>query len=334
MPTTGALRACRPSSRRTGPCRRRTGRRRRPPPSSPGLWGVAVMPTMGALSGLPPWSRSTGGTEGEEAAVGGHLPVALACGGWRSCPRSGHRVASRPSSRRTGRCRRRTGRRRRPPPSSPCRGGGGHAHDRGVEWHPAHRAVELGGAEGEEAAVAGHLPVALACAGGGQAHHRGRRAPCRPSSRIRRHCRRRRPHRPPPPPSSPGWSRARRGRCGRGRVGVRRCRHHHGRGLRCGNTLTTQLTGLTAHAVQVGAGTATLTQVGPSASTGEVLQNNAGADPSYSTATYPNTTVASQLLYSSSTKGIAGLSTANSAVLVTKSFGVPGWLFKFNEWTT
>ena len=90
-----------------------------------------------------------------------------------------------------------------------------------------------------------------------------------------------------------------------------------------GNTLTTQLTGLTNHAVQVGAGTATLTQVGPSASTGQVLQNNAGADPSYSTATYPSTTTINQLLYSSANNVVSGLSTANSAVLITSATGVP-----------
>ena len=55
-----------------------------------------------------------------------------------------------------------------------------------------------------------------------------------------------------------------------------------------GSTLTTQLTGLTNHAVLVGAGTATITKIGPTANTGAILQNNAGADPSYSTATYPS----------------------------------------------
>lgn len=90
-----------------------------------------------------------------------------------------------------------------------------------------------------------------------------------------------------------------------------------------GNTLTTELTGLTNHAVQVGAGTATLTQVGPSASTGQILQNNAGADPSYSTATYPSTTTINQILYSSANNVVAGLSTANSAVLITSATGVP-----------
>lgn len=56
------------------------------------------------------------------------------------------------------------------------------------------------------------------------------------------------------------------------------------------NTLTLQLTGLTNHAVLVGAGTATITKVGPSATAGQVFQSGgASADPSYSTATYPST---------------------------------------------
>jgi len=55
-----------------------------------------------------------------------------------------------------------------------------------------------------------------------------------------------------------------------------------------GSTLTTQLTGLTNHALQIGAGTATLTQLG-AGTTGQVLQTNTGADPTWSTATYPST---------------------------------------------
>ena len=55
------------------------------------------------------------------------------------------------------------------------------------------------------------------------------------------------------------------------------------------NSLTPQLTGLTNHTVLVGAGTATITKVGPG-SAGQVLQSGgASADPAYSTATYPST---------------------------------------------
>lgn len=89
------------------------------------------------------------------------------------------------------------------------------------------------------------------------------------------------------------------------------------------NTLTVELTGLTNHAVLVGAGTATITKVGPSASTGQILQNNAGADPSYSTATYPSTTTINQILYSSSANVVAGLATANQGVLTTGTTGIP-----------
>lgn len=90
-----------------------------------------------------------------------------------------------------------------------------------------------------------------------------------------------------------------------------------------GSTLTTQLTGLTDHAVLVGAGTDTITKIAATANTGAVLQNNSGADPSYSTATYPSTTTINQLLYSSSANTISGLATANNGVLTTNTTGVP-----------
>lgn len=162
-----------------------------------------------------------------------------------------------------------------------------------------------------------------------------------------------------------------------------------------GSTLTTQLTGLTNHNVLVGAGTATITNIAPSAtsgvplisqgaaadpifgtavvagggtgattltgiltgngtsaftastvtqhgvlvggasnavsstavgSTGQVLQANTGADPTYSTATYPSTTTINQILYSSSANTVAGLATVNSSSLSTSSTGVPTWL--------
>jgi hypothetical protein len=116
-----------------------------------------------------------------------------------------------------------------------------------------------------------------------------------------------------------------------------------------GSTLTTQLTGLTNHAILVGAGTTTITKVGPSATAGQVFQSGgSSADPLFSTATYPSvatgtgtilradgtnwaattatypaTTTVSQLLYSSSTNVVSGLSTANNGVLTTNGSGVP-----------
>lgn len=91
-----------------------------------------------------------------------------------------------------------------------------------------------------------------------------------------------------------------------------------------GSTLTTQLTDLTNHAILVGAGTATITNVGPSATTGQVLQSQgAASDPAFSTATYPATTTTNQLLFSSATNIVAGLASVNSAVLTTTTLGVP-----------
>lgn len=116
------------------------------------------------------------------------------------------------------------------------------------------------------------------------------------------------------------------------------------------NTETVQLTGLTNHAIQIGAGTATLTQLSPG-TTGQVLQTNTGADPTwstptypsasgsagvilrsdgtnnvYTTATYPATTTINQILYSSSANVIGGLATGNNGVLITSATGVPSFL--------
>jgi hypothetical protein len=88
------------------------------------------------------------------------------------------------------------------------------------------------------------------------------------------------------------------------------------------NTETVQLTGLTNHAIQIGAGTATLTQLG-AGTTGQVLQTNTTADPTWSTATYPSTTTINQILYSSSANVVGGLATANNGVLTTGTSGIP-----------
>lgn len=90
------------------------------------------------------------------------------------------------------------------------------------------------------------------------------------------------------------------------------------------NTETIQLTGLTNHAVLVGAGTATITNVGPTATAGQVLQSaGAAADPAFSTATYPLTTTINQILYSSAANTVTGLASANRGVVTTSSTGVP-----------
>jgi len=90
------------------------------------------------------------------------------------------------------------------------------------------------------------------------------------------------------------------------------------------STMSVQLTGLTNHAVLVGAGTTTITKVGPTATAGQVLQSAGGAaDPAFSTATYPLTTTINQLLYSSAANTVGGLATANRAVITTGATGIP-----------
>ncbi len=57
--------------------------------------------------------------------------------------------------------------------------------------------------------------------------------------------------------------------------------------------------------------------------TGKILQSNTSSAPSFSSASYPSSTTANQILYSSATNTVAGLSTANNAVLGTNGSGVP-----------
>jgi len=70
----------------------------------------------------------------------------------------------------------------------------------------------------------------------------------------------------------------------------------------------------TASAGAILSGTATANQV---------LLSGSSAAPAWSTATYPATTTINQLLYSSAANTIVGLSTANSATLITSAGGVP-----------
>jgi hypothetical protein len=92
-----------------------------------------------------------------------------------------------------------------------------------------------------------------------------------------------------------------------------------------GSTLTTQLTGLTANSVLYGLGTATIGLVA-SGTSGQVLQTNTGAAPTYSTATYPSTTTINQVLYSSAANTITGITAANNGLLITGTTGVPSIL--------
>ena len=70
----------------------------------------------------------------------------------------------------------------------------------------------------------------------------------------------------------------------------------------------------TASALAILAGTATAHQM---------LQSGSSTTPAWSTATWPATTTANQILYSNAANTVAGLTTANSSVLVTSAGGVP-----------
>lgn len=59
------------------------------------------------------------------------------------------------------------------------------------------------------------------------------------------------------------------------------------------------------------------------ATAGQIVRSGANAAPSWSTATYPATTTANRLLYSSANNVIADLATANNSVLATDGSGVP-----------
>jgi len=73
----------------------------------------------------------------------------------------------------------------------------------------------------------------------------------------------------------------------------------------------------TATAGAILAGTATARQM---------LQSGATAAPAWSTATWPATTTANNLLYSSAANTVSQIATANDGVLITSNTGVPSWL--------
>jgi len=73
--------------------------------------------------------------------------------------------------------------------------------------------------------------------------------------------------------------------------------------------------------VAVGYGGTGATSIGGN---GTLAQSN-GSIYTFTTATYPSTTTANQLLYSSATNTVGGLASANSATLVTNASGVPAW---------
>lgn len=86
----------------------------------------------------------------------------------------------------------------------------------------------------------------------------------------------------------------------------------------------TGLSTLTAHSLMVGNGTSNVAFVGPTSTSGQILQSaGALANPAFSTATYPSTTTINQILYSSANNVVSQLAAANQSVLTTGVTGVP-----------
>jgi len=92
------------------------------------------------------------------------------------------------------------------------------------------------------------------------------------------------------------------------------------------NTLTLNVQG-TQYGILVTQGSNTpATTVGPSATSGQVLQSQGpAANPAFSTATYPSTTAINTILYSTAADVIGTLAPTARAVLTTNSSGVPTW---------
>ena len=94
-------------------------------------------------------------------------------------------------------------------------------------------------------------------------------------------------------------------------------------GVLSGNGTAITGSAVTQYAVLVGGASNAISSVGPG-SAGQLLRSaGAGANPAYTTSTYPATNAASTLLYASSANVMAALATANSAILNTSSGGVP-----------
>lgn len=63
----------------------------------------------------------------------------------------------------------------------------------------------------------------------------------------------------------------------------------------------------------------------PTATANQILMSGSNTTPAWSTATFASTYSASTLLYSNGANTVTGLTTADSAVLVTSAAGVPAW---------
>jgi len=93
------------------------------------------------------------------------------------------------------------------------------------------------------------------------------------------------------------------------------------------NSISIAVTGTTEHALQVGSAAGALTSLAVG-TTGTILQGVTGADPAWSTATYPATTLQGDILYSSADNTIIVLAKDANATRYLSNTGVsnnPAW---------
>lgn len=84
---------------------------------------------------------------------------------------------------------------------------------------------------------------------------------------------------------------------------------------------------LIAHGVVIGGGVGgTVSTIATIGSSGAIFQSTGGTtDPAFSTATYPSTTTANRILYSSATNTVSQLTSAATSALITDSSSVPSF---------
>lgn len=85
----------------------------------------------------------------------------------------------------------------------------------------------------------------------------------------------------------------------------------------------TGLTTITDHGVMIGSGAGAVTPLGTGTAGQLLTSGGAGADPAWTTATYPATTTINRILYSSANNVVGQIATGVSGILVTSAGGVP-----------
>lgn len=87
----------------------------------------------------------------------------------------------------------------------------------------------------------------------------------------------------------------------------------------------TGLATITAHGIMVGEGTSNVAPMSAGTAGQLVTSGGASADPAWTTATFPSTSVSGDLMYASATNTWASLASSNTSALVSSVSGAPSW---------